>query len=293
MIQYKAKQLIAYKINSQIVQWCQDHRIEDTSSKLFDRFIEECKLIKDNVCEIDQIIQGIKPPIADGNLPQAAETSSDFDSSRSFSIFPLQERIALIAFAPLWLPLVIGASVLALPVAVGMFIKDAIEERRKITEYRKNKMMHICQWAEKEIKCYNKDLVLNGLRVTYLRDFMASLEQVCENVIPKQIKADQELIENIVKEDRDSQTLKQEYTPIETKCKEIIGNLLYAKIKYLSDCPPRVLKEIDLLGRGSFANVLLCDVEIGGAKLQCAVKRMTSSIRWDPYLQLSEAANMK
>lgn len=296
VIQYKAKQLIADKINSQIVQWCQEHHIEDTSSKLFDRFIGECKLIKGNFCEIDQIVQGIKPPIVDGNLPQAAETaetSSDFDSSRSFAIFPLQERIALIAFAPLWLPLVIGASVLALPVAVGMFIKDAIEERKKIIEYRKNKMAHILQLAEQEIKCYNKDLVLNGLRVTYLRDFMASLEQVCVDVIPKQIKADQELIENIVKEDRDSQTLKQEYTPIETKCKEIIGNLLYAKIKYLSDNPPRVLKEIDSLGRGSFANVLLCDVDIGGAQLQCAVKQMTSSIRSDPYLQLSEASNMK
>lgn len=293
VIQYKAKQLIADKINSQIVHWCQEHHIADTSSKLFDKFIEECKLIKGNFCEIDQIIQGIKPPIADGNLPQAAETSSDFDSSRSFAIFPLQERIALIAFAPLWLPLVIGASVLALPVAVGMIIKDAIEERRKIMEYRERKLAHILELAEIEIKYYSKDLVLDGLRVTYLRDFKASLEQVCENVIPKQIKADQELIENIVKEDRDSQTLKQEYTPIETKCKEIIGNLLYAKIKYLSDCHPRVLKEIELLGRGSFAIVLLCDVDIGGAKLQCAVKRMTSSIRLDPYLQLSEATNMK
>ena len=292
IIQYQAKQLIGDKISNEIVTWCQDNHIEDTSTRLFDLFIEECKLIKSNYREIDQIIQGIKPPIADGNVPQGAENSSDFELSKSTSIFPLQERIALFAFAPLWLPLVIGASILALPVALGLLVKDTLEEKKKINQFRQNKMAYMLKLAEVEMKNYSTDLVFNGLRQTYMRDFMASLEQVCENIIPKQIKADQELIENIVKEDRDSQTLKQEYTPIEKRCKEIIGNLLYAKLAYLSD-QPCIKRQKEQLGRGSYSTVILCDVQIGDREVECAVKKMTSPLRHEIYLQLTEAANMR
>nr|XP_022303099.1 uncharacterized protein LOC111110781 [Crassostrea virginica] len=288
IIQYQAKQLIGDKISNEIVTWCQDNHIEDTSTRLFDLFIEECKLIKRNYREIDQTIQGI----ADGNVPQGAENSSDFESSNFTSIFPLKKRIALVAFAPLWLPLVIGASILALPVALGILVKDTLVDKKKINHFRQDKMVHMLKLAELEMTNYSTDLVFNGLRQTYMRDFMASLEQVCENIIPKQIKADQELIGNILKEDRDSQTLKQEYTPIERKCKEIIGNLLYAKLAHLSD-QPCIKREIRQLGRGSYSTVILCDVQIGNREVECAVKKMTSPLRHELYLQLMEAANMR
>ncbi|XP_062578136.1 bacterial dynamin-like protein [Saccostrea cucullata] len=294
LIKYKSKQKIQDKINSEIVQWCQENDIEGTSSHLFDLFIKECKLIKGNYTEIDQIIQGIKPPIADGNVPQATENSSDFDASKSRSIFPLQERIALAAFAPLWLPLVIGASVLALPVAIGMLVKDVIEEKQKIKHYRENKLSHILKWAEEELKCYNTDLIFSGLQQTYLKDFMSSIKLVCKDIIPKQIEADEELIENIVKESRDSQTVRQEYTPVEQKCKEIVGELLCFKLQHLSECQPRIIKELVPLGRGAYSSVLSCDAEIGQKQIRCAVKKMASPLHAENiYLHLTEAANLR
>ncbi|XP_061179749.1 uncharacterized protein LOC133188377 [Saccostrea echinata] len=294
LIKYKSKQIIQDKINNEIVQWCQENDIEGTSSHLFDLFIKECKMIKGNYTEIDQIIQGIKPPIADGNVPQAVETSSDFDVSKTRSIFPLQERIALVAFAPLWLPLVIGASVLALPVAIGMLIKDVVEERQKIKHYRENKVSHILKWAEEELKCYSTELVFSGLQQTYLREFMSSIKLVCENIIPKQIEADEELIENIVKENRDSQTIRQEYTPIEQKCKEIVGELLCFKLQHLSECQPRILKELEQVGRGAYSTVVSCEVEIRQKQERCAVKKMTSPLNSENiYLHLTEAANLR
>lgn len=54
---------------------------------------------------------------------------------------------------------------------------------------------------------------------------------------------------------------------IEIKCKEIIGNLFYVKIKYFFDNLFCILKEIDLFGWGLFVNVFFCDVDIGGVKL--------------------------
>ncbi|XP_062578134.1 uncharacterized protein LOC134240036 [Saccostrea cucullata] len=294
VIKYKSKQKIQDKFNNEIVQWCQENDIEGTSSHLFDLFIKECKLIKGNYTEIDQIIQGIKPPIADGNVPQAAENSSDFDASKSSSIIPLQERIAVAAFAPIWLPCVIGASVLALPVAIGMHVKNVVEEKQKIKHYRENKLSHILKWAEEELKYYNTELIFNGLKQTYLKDFMSSIKLVCKDIIPKQIEADEELIENIVKESRDSQTVRQEYTPVEQKCKEIVGELLCFKLQHLPECQPRIIRELVPLGRGAYSSVLSCDVEIGQKQIHCAVKKMTSPLHSENiYLHLTEAANLR
>lgn len=172
-------------------------------------------------------------------------------------------------------------------------VADKIIESEKIKLYRKNKQSHILEMAEEQIKTYSPNVVFQFLCSGYLRGLKTSLEKVCEDIIPKQIKADQELIERLLKETRDSETLKQEYAPIEKKCKNIIGHLLYANIKYFSACPPSVLEEIRILGRGSFASVHLCVVDNCGARLQCAVKKMLSPIESDSYLQLSEASYLR
>lgn len=287
VIQFIAQQMIVDKINNQIAIWCLDHHIEDTFYQFFDLFMEECKLIKSNFDDIDRIIQGVKLPNDDETFLQKTETASDFDSSSSTLGLPTEVKIIIVATAPLWLPLIIGVTVVGIPVAIGSMIKDAIVEKRKIKKYRENKMKHMLKLAEEKINEFNTDKVYNAVSVAYLQKFMSSLEEVCKQIIPKQIKADKELIENIMKEHRDYQTLKLEYSPIEQKCKEIVGNLLYVKIKYLSDCQPRILNSI--VGQGGFGHVHFCDVDIGGYKVQCAVRRLASYIQSDPYLQLSLA----
>lgn len=290
VIQFKAIRMIDDQINNQITIWCLDHHIEDIFYQFFDLFMKECKLIKSNFSAINQIIQGVKLPNDDVTYQQKTETASDFDSSTSTLGFSTEEKIIIVATAPLWIPLIIGATVVAIPVALGSVIKNAIVEKRKIKQYRKNKMKHMLTLAEERINLFNTDIVYNAVSVAYLQRFMSSLEEVCKQIIPKQIKADKELIENILKEDRDYQTLKLEYSPIEQKCKEIVGNLLYLKIKYLSDCQPLISKSI--LARGGFGQVHYYDVDIGGNKVHCAVRRLASPIQSDPYLQLSFADRM-
>lgn len=292
VIQFKAKEIIADKINYRITIWCFRHHIKDISYQLFDLFKKECKLMKSHLDEISQIVQGIKSPINDETFQQQTETSSDFDfSSPSFEFSP-EEKIIIAATAPLWIPLIIGGTIVTIPVAIGSVIKDKIVEKMKIKQYRENKLEHMLKLAEEELKNYSADAILSVLRGTYLRKFMSVLEEVCEQIVPKQIKEDKELIKNMMKEDRDYKTLKLEYVPIEQKIKEIIGNLLYVKIKYLSDRQPLISKERSILGRGLFSQVHLCDVDIGGNNERCAVRKLTSSIQSDTYLQLSLAENM-
>lgn len=292
VIQFKAKQMIVDQINKWIAIWCVQNKIKDSSYQLFDLFIKECKLIESTFSEINQIKLGIKPPLENKTFQEKTETSSDFDSSSSSIRFSTEEKIILATTSPLWIPLMIGVTVVAIPVVIGSVIKNAVLERRKIRKYRENKIYFMFNLAEEELKNYNAELVYSALCVSYLRQFMSELEKVCKQIIPKQIKADKEMIENIMKETRDYQTLKLEYTPIERNIKEIFGNLLYVKIKYMSDFQPRILRERTTIGRGYFGHVQYCDVDIGGNKIQCAVRRLATSIQSDPYLQLSLADKM-
>lgn len=292
VIEFKAKEMIVDKINYRITIWCLRHHIKDTSYQLFDLFNKECKLMKSNLDEISQIIQGIKPPINDETFQQQTETSSDFDSSSSSTEYSPELKIIIAATAPLWIPLIIGGTIVSLPVAIGSVIKDTIVEKMKIKQYQENKLEHMLKLGEEELKDYTTDAIYNALHGTYLRKLMSGLEEVCEHIIPKQIKEDKELIKNMMEEDRDYKTLKLEYAPIEQKIKEIIGNLLYVKIKHLSDRQPLISIERSIIGRGLFSQIHLCDVDIGGNNERCAVRKLTSSIQSDTYFQLSLAENM-
>lgn len=286
VIQFKARRMIDDQINNQTTNWIINHHIEDTFYHFFDLFMKECKLIRSNFREIDRIIQGVKSTNDDEASQQKTETTSDYIES-SPSMFSIEDKIIIVATAPLWIPLIIGATVVAIPVFVGSVIKDTIVEKRKIKQYRENKMKLMLKLAEEEISTINTNEIYNAFNTAYLQQFFSILKEVCEQIIPKQIKADKELIENIMKEKRDYETLKLEYFPIEQKCKEIVGNLLYVKIKFLSDWQPRILKST--LGPGGFGHVFYCDVDIGGNEVQCAARRLASPIQSDPYLQLSLA----
>lgn len=176
--------------------------------------------------------------------------------------------------------------------AVGSVFIDSVVEKINMNRFREDKMTHMLKWAEKEIEnCSSKELYKFFQRA-YLQKFMTTLEHVCDNIIPNKIESDRELIKNIVKETRDSEALKQEYMPIERNCKQIIGEILYAKLNYLTNQP--CIKGVHgQLGRGSYSTVSLCDVQICEKEMQCAVKKMTSPLSKEMYVQLTEVANMK
>lgn len=171
--------------------------------------------------------------------------------------------------------------------------KQSSEDKKKANqEYFQNKTAYMLQFSVKQIKLYSVEVIFKFLCETYLPGFKFSLD-CCMSAIPEEIKAQHKLIENIVNEQRDCETLIQEYTPIEKECKEIMKTLLYFKLKYLSGCPPLILKEKDELGHGSYATVHLCEVDIGGETLNCAVKRQRLHVSSDAYIQLSEADTMR
>lgn len=257
--------------------------IKDMWTSLFDELKQECKVINANVHEIDQIIKGNSLPLSDKNPDN---WSSCTDSSKSGSKSSPIETFFILVTIPIWAPVV----VIALPfVLLGESIGKILDIRR----YNKNKILYMNTLTKEVIKKFDTDLIYNDLGLKLLEKFRSSLNGICEDIIPNQIKANQELLKNISKENRDSQTLLKEYTPIELHCKDTVGNLMYVKIKYFHDKPIRILKEKGLIGKGSYAEVHKCKADIGGRMFKCAVKRLTTALQHsDRYLQLSEAENM-
>lgn len=284
IIQYKAIKLIRYKIQTEIEQWCQEYHIEEMFSERYDFFLKKCRLIEVTYRDIYQVIQGNKPPTAERNLPE----DSDFNSNQSESLFSLPEKIVLFVlnfFSPWWFPIMS-------PLVVGSVFMNSVVEKMNIYRFREDKMTHMLRWAEKEIENFSSKELYKFLQEAYLQKFMTIMEHVYDNIIPNKIESDRELIKNIVKETRDSETLKQEYVPIERNCKQIIGEILYAKLTYLTNQP--CIKEVkNELGRGNFSTVSSCVVQICDREMQCAVKKMTSPLSREMYVQLTEVANMK
>lgn len=279
----KATKIITERIKKQIFEICLELNIQGKWALLFDELKQECNVIKANIHEIDQIIKGNPLPLTDKNLDNWSSGSSSSNSGSGSS--PIETFFIIVA-SPIWIP----AAVLALPF---ILLGETIGNKIDIARYKKNKIPYMNTLAEDIIKKFDTRVIYTGICFKSLQKFMSSLKEICEDIIPNQIKADQELLENISKENRDSQTLVKEYTPIELHCKKTIAELLYVKVKYFPDTPIRILKEKGSIGKGSYAEVHACVAEIGGCKLKCAVKRLTTALQQsDRYLPLSEAENM-
>lgn len=275
-----ATKLIVDRITNAIWLWSQRNNIRDIPASLFDQFIEECKLMKGDVLEIDQIIQKLKPPINHENLQH-------FGSNTNSPSFTAVETIVTILSAPLWVPITVFFTPFFL---IGISISERIE----LKQYKKNKTAFMEKVTREVMEKYTEKAIYNGLSEKFIQDLMLNINKVCENIIPNKIRADRKLIENIAKQDSKSQVLQLEYFQIKLDCQKMIGKILYAKIKHFSDDPPSILKEGPILGKGSFAVVHLCDVDFHRSLgiVQCAVKRPKIPFESDPYPQLSEAENI-
>ncbi|KAK3108483.1 hypothetical protein FSP39_008913 [Pinctada imbricata] len=295
VIKYRAKKLIVDSINMQIVEWCRREDIAMVTNDLFDLFKKECKLLEGNCQDLDRVIEGVMSPLQ-GYL-EGEETSSDSDLRFSNKVFPIQEKLALVLSAPLWLPLVISAGVIALPVAVGLIVKEALEEKKKLTHFKENKMSQMMRWAEEVLENFTQDFIFQVLKTDYLKSFCEQLEDVCENIIPKQIKADEQLMSNIIEDMRDSETIKKQYQPLEKQCRQVIGELLILKMEYFDgySIPKEKIQVGNVLGRGNYSEVRTVDfVNNDGEMVSGAIKTMRTSLnRGDSYDQMTEVKHLK
>lgn len=267
------------KINSEIVSWCETHRVRSATTSLLR---ERMRQFGDKFDDIDQIMQGRIPPIAKISFSRTTRLHSDFDETFNFGECKRRLHFRL---GPFQIARCISRMISA-------FFRRLEEKKRAKKEYLNNKTAYMLDLAKERIEMYSVDIIFKCLCDTFLQCLESSLDY-CISVIPAEIEANYKLMEHIMNEKRDYETLMNEYIPIEKECKNVRQSLLYFKIKFLSGFRLQILNEKAELGHGSYATVHLYEVNVGGKKLECAVKRQRITLTSDRYIKLSEADTMR
>lgn len=191
------------------------------------------------------------------------------------ALFTKSEKVILAVAAPLWVPLVTAASLLFLPVGVGMFIKETIKAGKQRRDYTENKVKYMKEWTTKIMEtAFTEENIEGFVFDVYFGNFKRKIEELCLEFIPKQIAADQKQVNIIANDRRTSYQILEEFQPLMTSLKVIMGHLRFYELKYmakdiidLSDL--HIEKEV---GRGNFSDVYLARWTNGGKQERVAMK---------------------
>lgn len=209
------------------------------------------------------------------------------------------EKIVLAVTSPLWLPLVIGAGLIALPFGVAVGVKDLVQQTKKINDYNSNKLKYMMDWSDMVLDKYSQNMIYKLMEDTYLNDFNMKVKFVCENVIPKQIAADEKFIDNMKNDMRTSCEIRKQYQPLETSCKYMLGKLLLIYMDYfsgyrLSHNEIREGERRQEIGKGNFSDVHTAEILINGEWIKAAVKTLRKPLeKIQSYIQLTEVQNLR
>lgn len=160
--------------------------------------------------------------------------------------------------APLWVPLVTAASILFLPVGIGMFINESIRERNQRSDFMENKAKYMREWAIKAVDVvFTEDNIRSFVFKVYFSVFESKILQLCSDFIPKQIDADRKMINDIVNDMRSSSQILKEFQPLLNRLRVILGKLRLYELDYLKleKISTETLKQWEQIGGGNFSNV--------------------------------------
>ncbi|XP_052092249.1 uncharacterized protein LOC127728682 [Mytilus californianus] len=293
-IEYKARQMIIGRINDEIREWCQRDEISNFTKDLSDMFYTECKLIEEERQKINEVLFGEELSLGKG-LQTQHETNKDDTHA---PLFTKQEKIVLAVSSPLWLPLIVGAGIIALPFGAAAGLKAIVQEKIKIKDYKTNKLKFMMDWSNEVLNEYNKFAIYKIISETYLKDFHKSVKRVCETAIPQQIEADEKYISNIKNDIRSSSLIRKQYKPLEYLCKAILGKLMFMDIEFcgnqIADGNIKELKEMTEIGHGQFSDVYQVEIKIGDKWEKAAVKTIRKPFHiTQSYVQLIEVENLR
>ncbi|XP_021351307.1 dual serine/threonine and tyrosine protein kinase-like [Mizuhopecten yessoensis] len=290
LIEHEAKEKILAKVGREIKIWCENERLTDITSELANRFREEYCLIEEQCQDIDNLVQDVSSSVDLDDIDD-----KDEELSHRVPLFAGKEKLALVLTAPLWVPLMVLAFSVALPVMGVIAIKENFNEKQISKSYRQNKKAFMDEWADEVLSRFSLEAISSKLEMTYMDNFYKCLDRLCDVVIPRQIESDRELIVNIQKEERRSSAIRRQYHPLEKRCQCMTGKLLLVQMEYFYEdkIMNKNITKGDYLGKGSFATVYKAEVVIGDERKSAAVKCMTQPLEYsDSYSQLTEVTTL-
>jgi hypothetical protein len=225
--QFICKDLIREAMFREVADWESEHRIfEKTKKYLFERFRKKFAHVENELQQIERLMQGA------GSLPQSSSTGGIMeDVPEDGPLFSAAEKLVLGLTSPIWLPLAIIASAIALPIMGSLAIRDKIQHDRKLLAYRKNKYKYVLQWTKQMIEALKEE----DIKKTFVENQLSGLSEYIlkfESIIPELVEADKKLIKDVEKDITATVDILQQYSPLLVQIHRSHGLLQLFRFRY-------------------------------------------------------------
>ncbi|XP_060590684.1 uncharacterized protein LOC132745735 isoform X2 [Ruditapes philippinarum] len=284
---FKADGVIVERILKFLKDWEEENKlVKLASERLTKMFKEECQIISKDYTDVNVVVEGF----IDEDLPIALGIAPNGKPNEA--LFTKSEKVILAVAAPLWVPLVTAASLLFLPVGVGMFIKETIKAGKQRRDYTENKVKYMKEWTTKIMEtAFTEDNIASFIFEVYFGNFERKIVELCDEFIPKQIAADQRQVNIIANDRRTSHQILSEFQPLLMKLKMVMGKLRFFELKYMAKdmIAPTDLHIEKEVGKGNFSDVYLATWTNGDKQEKVAMKVLRRKMKgYEMVSQLEE-----
>ncbi|XP_064632151.1 uncharacterized protein LOC135490704 [Lineus longissimus] len=255
------KDLIREALFKEVADWESEHRIFETTKKnLFGAFRKKFAHVENELQRIERLMQGA------GSLPQTSASGGLMeDVPEDGALFSAAEKLVLGLTSPIWLPLAIIASAIALPIMGSLAIRDKIQHDRKLLAYRKDKYKYVFQWTKQVIDALKDE----DIKKTFVENQLSGLSDYImkfESIIPELVEADKKLIEDVEGDITATKDILKKYSPLLEQVNTSHGFLQLFRFRNLLSDDPDVFSEADIerkhiIGTGSFADVWVVNLK--------------------------------
>ncbi|XP_013397440.1 uncharacterized protein LOC106164177 [Lingula anatina] len=179
----EARTLVHGRIRELLKEWNTNTEFFTYAQKeLIEKFRSEFNILENQIALMEgQLTSNDMVVVEDAN-------PTDLSDEEDIALTTAQKVIIGVT-SPLWI-------VISLPIAIGMAVKELINEKKQIKEYAKQRSAVMKTIAEKVLEDFSSDEYLVGVVMRYLNSAVATLNDLL-NAIPKLLDDDRQLVKRL------------------------------------------------------------------------------------------------
>ncbi|XP_013411825.1 uncharacterized protein LOC106174710 [Lingula anatina] len=190
----QARTLILGRIRELLEEWNTNTEFFTNAQKeLIGKFHIEFNIMENQVALLEGQLTSNNMLVVEDANPTGLRDVEDT------STFTTTEKVIIGVTSPIWIPIGLVAALFVVPVALGVALKDRLNEKKQIKDYTKHKAAVMETIAEKVLEHFMSEENLSKEVMRYLNSAVATLNNLL-SAIPKLLDDDLQLIKGLLSE---------------------------------------------------------------------------------------------